>query len=109
MTFVEGDLTTFATEAPFDLAAALGATFDGYRSTLARLAGHVHPGGLVLLGELYWRRDPSEAYLAALEATRDELPDYGGLFEPPPRTASSRATPSPRARTTSTAMSGAGA
>ncbi len=81
LTFVEDDLTTFAAEAPFDLAAALGATFDGYRSTLARLAGHVHPGGLVLLGELYWRRDPSEAYLAALEATREELPVYGGLFE----------------------------
>ena len=81
LTFVEGDLTTFAAETPFDLAAALGATFDGYRSMLARLAGDVHTGGLVLLGELYWRRDPSEAYLAALEATRDELPDYGGLFE----------------------------
>ncbi len=80
VTFVVADLTAFGTGAPFDLAAALGASIDGYRATLARLAGHVRPGGLALLGEGYWRREPSNAYLAALDATRDELPDYAGLF-----------------------------
>jgi SAM-dependent methyltransferase len=80
MSFVEGDLIVFAAEAPFDLAAALGASVDGYRATLARLAGHVRPGGLVLLGEGYWRREPSDDYLAALDASRDELPDYAGIF-----------------------------
>ncbi len=80
VTFVVADLTAFSTGARFDLAAALGASVGGYRATLARLAGHVDPGGLVLLGEGYWRREPSDDYLAALEASRDELPDYPGLF-----------------------------
>jgi len=80
VTFVEADLTTFALDAPVDVASALGASVDGYRATLARLAGLVGPGGLVLLGEGYWRREPTEEYLAALEATRDELSDYTGVF-----------------------------
>jgi SAM-dependent methyltransferase len=81
LTFVEDDLTAFAADAPFDLVAALGASVGGYRATLARLSGHAVPGGLVLLGEGYWRQEPSEAYLAALEASRDEMPDYAGVFE----------------------------
>src|SRR4051812_10754192 len=80
VTFAVADLTAFSTGAPFDLAAALGASVDGYRATLARLAGHVRPGGLVLLGEGYWRQEPSEAYLEALGADREEMPDYAGLF-----------------------------
>ena len=79
VTFIVADLTAFSTGG-FDLAAAVGASVDGYRATLARLADHVRPGGLVLLGEGYWRHEPGEEYLAALEATRDELPDYAGLF-----------------------------
>lgn len=54
----------------FDLAASVGSVL-----TLAELVPLVRPGGLVLYGEGYWRRDPSEAYLAALGAKRDELPD----------------------------------
>src|SRR5436309_13768527 len=33
--FVEGDLTSFTAEKPFDLAAAVGASVDGYRAMLA--------------------------------------------------------------------------
>jgi SAM-dependent methyltransferase len=80
VTYVVADLSAFATGAPFDLAASLGASVGGYRATLERLARHLHPGGLALLGEGYWRADPSRAYLAALEAKRDEMPDYPGLF-----------------------------
>ena len=80
ITFVVADLTAFATGAPFDLAASLGSSVDGYRATLGRLAGHVRPGGLALLGDGYWRREPTDEYLAALGATRDEMADYAGLF-----------------------------
>ena len=80
VTYVVADLTAFATGTPFDLAASLGASVEGYRATLERLARRIHPGGLALLGEGYWRREPSEEYLAALEATRDEMPDYAGIF-----------------------------
>jgi SAM-dependent methyltransferase len=80
VTYVVADLTAFATGAPFDLAASLGASVGGFRPTLARLAGHLRPGGLALLGEGYWRREPGDEYLEALGATRDEMPDYPGLF-----------------------------
>jgi SAM-dependent methyltransferase len=80
VTYIVADLTAFATGAPFDLAASLGASVGGYKPTLARLAGHLRPGGLALLGEGYWRREPDAAYLEALGATRDEMPDYPGLF-----------------------------
>jgi SAM-dependent methyltransferase len=81
VTYIVADLTAFATGAPFDLAAALGASVGGYRASLERLAGHARPGGYALLGEGYWRREPSAEYLEALGAERDEMPDYAGLFE----------------------------
>jgi SAM-dependent methyltransferase len=80
VTYVVADLTAFSTGAPFDLAASLGASVGGFRPTLARLAGHLRSGGLALLGEGYWRREPDDAYLEALGATRDEMADYAGLF-----------------------------
>jgi SAM-dependent methyltransferase len=80
VTYVVADLTAFSSGAPFDLAASLGASIDGFRPTLARLAGHLRPGGLALLGEGYWRREPDAAYLDALGATRDEMADYAGLI-----------------------------
>jgi SAM-dependent methyltransferase len=80
VTYIVADLTAFSSGAPFDLAAALGASVDGFRATLARLAGHLRPGGLAMLGEGYWRREPEPEYLEALGATLDEMPDYPGLF-----------------------------
>jgi SAM-dependent methyltransferase len=50
----------------------------GFPQALGRLA---ELGDLVLLGEGYWRREPSPEYLEALGgASRDELPSYRGLF-----------------------------
>lgn len=65
----------------FDLAIAVGAAgiWEGYETALRSLAELVRPGGHVLFGEGYWRRDPSDAYLRALGAEREELPDYEGL------------------------------
>jgi SAM-dependent methyltransferase len=80
VTYVVADLTAFSSGAPFDLAAALGASVGGFRATLERLAGHLRPGGLALLGEGYWRREPDGAYLEALGATGDEMTDYAGLM-----------------------------
>jgi hypothetical protein len=53
----------------------------GFPAALRRLGELTVPGGQVLLGEGYWRREPTPEYLDALGgATRDELPDYPGLF-----------------------------
>jgi SAM-dependent methyltransferase len=70
---VEADITTFATSDRFDLAASIGSP-----ATLAQLAGLVEPGGKALYGSGYWHREPDDAYLAALGATREELTDYAG-------------------------------
>jgi SAM-dependent methyltransferase len=68
---------------PFDLTVCIAAShaLGGFPEALGRLSELTEPGGQVLLGEGYWRRDPSPGYLDALGgATADELPDYGGLF-----------------------------
>jgi SAM-dependent methyltransferase len=66
----------------FDLAIAVGAggIWDGYGKALRALARLVPPGGHVLLGEGYWRHEPSAAYLDALGAERDELAGHDGLI-----------------------------
>ena len=65
----------------FDLVVCIASShaLGGFPAALGRLR---ELGGLVLLGEGYWRQEPSPEYLEALGgASRDELPDYGGLFE----------------------------
>ncbi len=61
--------------AAFDLAACLGATwaYGGYTGTLRALSRAARPGGLVLVGEPYWRREPAAAYLRAAGMRADEF------------------------------------
>jgi cyclopropane fatty-acyl-phospholipid synthase-like methyltransferase len=77
----ECDARTFEAEPEsFDLATCLGAChiYGGFRPTLERLACYVRPGGKVLLGDGYWKQEPPQEYLAALETTRDELQTHAG-------------------------------
>ena len=64
----------------FDAALCTGSThaFGGYRQTLRALAKVVRPGGSLLIGEGYWKRDPHADYLAAIGATRVEFTDHAG-------------------------------
>ena len=50
----------------FDLAACMGASwvFGGHRGTLRALADATRPGGLVLVGEPFWKTEPATEYLA---------------------------------------------
>lgn len=56
-----------AAPASYDLAVCLGASwvFGGHKATLAALRASVRPGGLVLVGEVFWQRPPEQAYLSA--------------------------------------------
>ena len=66
---------------PFDLIVCVASShaLGGFPAALTRLR---ELGGLVLLGEGYWRDEPSREFLDALGgAERRELPDYHGLFE----------------------------
>ncbi|MBC8328972.1 MAG: class I SAM-dependent methyltransferase [Planctomycetes bacterium] len=55
-------------QASQDLAICLGSTqaFDGFESALWILRERVRPGGLLLLGEGFWRREPAKEYLEFL-------------------------------------------
>src|SRR5204863_121707 len=59
----------------FDLVASVGSP-----ARLSSIASLVRPGGLVLYGDGYWRREPSQEYLEALGAARGELEDYAGTI-----------------------------
>ena len=68
---------------PFDLVVCIASShaLGGFPEALGRLRALVAPGGQVLLGEGFWRREPSPRYLDALGgASADELASYGGLF-----------------------------
>ena len=67
------DALQFSADPPFDAAACVGAThiFGGFPGTLLALKRLVRPGGYVLIGDLYWRLDPSDEYLAILGDARE--------------------------------------
>jgi SAM-dependent methyltransferase len=71
---IVADIETWSRgRAAFDLVASVGSP-----ARLSSLASLVRPGGLVLDGQGYWRRQPSPEYLDALDADRGELADYAG-------------------------------
>ncbi len=69
--------------ASFDLACCLGAswTFAGHEGTLRALASFVRPGGQVLVGEPFWRREPNPDYLASAGFRADEFATHAGNVE----------------------------
>lgn len=74
----------FQPEAPFDVVSLVGASWiwGGYAGTLDAMLTRVRPGGLLLLGEPYWRQPPSAEYLAADEGIEsDSFTTLGGLHE----------------------------
>ncbi len=72
--FREMDGAAFVPEEPrsFALASCLGASwiFGGHGGTLDALNGFVAPGGWVVVGEPFWRREPAEEYLEASGQSR---------------------------------------
>jgi SAM-dependent methyltransferase len=69
---VAADATSWqAQPGTYDLTCSVGAV-----TPLRRLAELTRPGGLVLLGDGYWKRPPGDRYLEALGATRDEVADW---------------------------------
>ncbi|MFI6292452.1 SAM-dependent methyltransferase [Nonomuraea sp. NPDC050790] len=58
--FVHGDASGYVSDEPVDLAACVGATWigGGVAGTVELLGRSLRPGGLMLIGEPYWRQDP---------------------------------------------------
>jgi SAM-dependent methyltransferase len=67
------DAADYSANRLFDLAMCVGASwvYGGYRGTLRALKSVTKPGGLILVGEPFWLKDPDDAYLVAENLTRD--------------------------------------
>lgn len=59
--FVEADAAGYVADAPVDVAACVGATWigGGVPGTIDLLSRSLAPGGMMLIGEPYWRTVPS--------------------------------------------------
>jgi SAM-dependent methyltransferase len=85
VTFVHGDASTHVSPEPVDVAACIGATWigDGAAGTVALLGQSLRPGGIMLIGEPFWRVEPpsQEAVEACHARSRDEFITLPGLVE----------------------------
>ena len=86
--FVHGDAADHVAPQPVDLAACVGATWigNGVPGTIELLGRSIRPGGMMLIGEPYWRRiPPDEETAKACHATAIAdflaLPDLIGQFQ----------------------------
>ncbi|MEU2971381.1 SAM-dependent methyltransferase [Nocardiopsis alba] len=83
--FVHGDAAGHVSDTPVDLAACVGATWigDGVAGTVELLQRSLRPGGLMLIGEPYWRlTPPDEETTKACHATGpDDFLALPGLIE----------------------------
>ncbi len=64
----------------FDAALCIGSShaFGSYAKTLDALIGHTTPGGVLVLGEGYWKKKPDADYLKALGGDESELTSHAG-------------------------------
>jgi len=75
--FIEMDGAKYRPEMPesFDLTMCIGASwvYEGYRGTIRALKKMTKRGGLVMVGEPFWMKEPSEEYLKADKLKREEF------------------------------------
>ena len=62
VTFIHGNAAGYVAEQPVGVAACIGATWigDGVAGTVKLLRRSLNPGGIMLVGEPYWRREPPD-------------------------------------------------
>jgi SAM-dependent methyltransferase len=62
VTFIHGDASNHVADDPVDIAACVGATWigGGVAGTVELLRRSLRPGGIMLIGEPYWRREPPD-------------------------------------------------
>jgi SAM-dependent methyltransferase len=65
ISFVHGDASTYVSTSPADVAACLGATWigGGVDGTVALLDRSLRPGGVILIGEPYWLKEPPDQHV----------------------------------------------
>ncbi|MFJ2987591.1 SAM-dependent methyltransferase [Collimonas sp. NPDC087041] len=76
LTLIDSPVEQYACPADgYDAILCIGSShaFGGFDACLDTSMKWLKPGGLLLVGEGYWKQPASDAYLAVLGATRDEL------------------------------------
>lgn len=85
VTFIHGDASGHVAEEPVDVAACIGATWigGGVPGTVRLLQSSLRPGGTILIGEPFWRREPptQEALEACHARSRADSLPLAGLIE----------------------------
>ncbi|MFX0162088.1 MAG: SAM-dependent methyltransferase [Candidatus Hodarchaeota archaeon] len=73
----EMDGANYKPESPesFDLTMCIGASwiYNGYRGTIQALKSMTKPGGLIVIGQPFWLKEPSDEYLKAEGLKREEV------------------------------------
>jgi SAM-dependent methyltransferase len=74
-TLIQQSAIEFQPSERFDLSMCIGSShaLGGLSPTLVRLQELTKPGGLILLGEGYWKKEPEQDYLDAFGGSRDAL------------------------------------
>ena len=84
VTFVHGDAGGYVADEPVDVAACIGATWigRGVDGTVQLLERSLRPGGMLLIGEPYWRLDPTDQQTveACHAASKDDFDDLPALL-----------------------------
>ncbi|MFU8796263.1 MAG: SAM-dependent methyltransferase [Dehalococcoidia bacterium] len=78
------DGADYSTDQLFDLTMCIGASwiYKGYRGTLTALKAMTKPGGLILVGEPFWLKEPDSALLSGEPYTRDMFgTHYGNVLK----------------------------
>ena len=84
VTFVHGEAGGYVADRPVDVATCIGATWigGGVNGTIELLERSLRPGGMLLIGEPYWRLDPpdQETIEACHAERKDDFDDLPGLL-----------------------------
>ncbi len=84
VTFVHDNASGYIAAEPVDVGACIGATWigSGVAGTIELLERSLRPGGLMLIGEPYWRLDPPDEKTAIEAGTsgKDEFRSLPGLL-----------------------------
>ncbi len=82
--FEHGDAGRFAADAPsYDIVSCIGATWigGGLAGTLALMRPALRPGGLMLVGEPFWKDPPPSAACAALGCKPEDFASLAGTLD----------------------------
>jgi SAM-dependent methyltransferase len=85
VSFVHADAATYLAAERVDVGCCVGATWigDGVPGTLRLLESSLNPGGMLLVGEPYWRLDPpdEETVVGAGAVAKEDFRSLAGTIE----------------------------